>query len=29
MQGRHDILDKLSAFHHEHQAGMVEVLRDL
>jgi transposase len=29
LQGRHYILDKLSAFHREHETGMVEVLRDL
>jgi transposase len=29
IQGRHYILDKLSAFHREHATGMVEVLRDL
>jgi hypothetical protein len=29
IQGRHYILDKLSAFHREHDTGMVEVLRDL
>jgi transposase len=29
MQSRHYILDKLSAFHREHQTGMTEVLRDL
>ena len=27
--GRHDILDKLTAFHRDHDTGMVEVLRDL
>jgi transposase len=27
--GRHYILDKLTAFHREHDTGMVEVLRDL
>lgn len=27
--GRHYILDKLTAFHHEHDTGMAEVLRDL
>jgi transposase len=27
--GRHYILDKLNAFHHDHGTGMVEVLRDL
>jgi hypothetical protein len=27
--GRHYILDKLTAFHREHETGMVEVLRDL
>jgi transposase len=27
--GRHYILDKLNAFHREHQTGMTEVLRDL
>jgi transposase len=29
MQGRHDILDKLTAFHRDHDTGMAEVLRDL
>jgi hypothetical protein len=29
IQGRHYILDKLSAFHREHHTGMAEVLRDL
>jgi transposase len=29
IQGRHSILDKLTAFHREHDTGMVEVLRDL
>jgi transposase len=29
IQGRHYILDKLSAFHREHNTGMAEVLRDL
>jgi len=29
IQGRHYILDKLNAFHREHDTGMVEVLRDL
>jgi hypothetical protein len=29
LQGRHYILDKLSAFHREHDTGMAEVLRDL
>ena len=29
LQGRHYILDKLTAFHREHDTGMVEVLRDL
>jgi transposase len=29
IQGRHYILDKLSAFHREHDTGMKEVLRDL
>jgi hypothetical protein len=29
IQGRHDILDKLTAFHREHDTSMVEVLRDL
>jgi len=29
IQGRHYILDKLTAFHREHDTGMVEVLRDL
>src|SRR5713101_1981144 len=29
IQGRHYILNKLSAFHREHDTGMVEVLRDL
>ncbi len=29
IQGRHYILDKLMAFHREHDTGMVEVLRDL
>jgi transposase len=29
IQGRHYILDKLSAFHREHDTGMAEVLRDL
>jgi len=29
IQGRHCILDKLSAFHRDHDTGMVEVLRDL
>src|SRR5581483_4686925 len=29
IQGRHYILDKLSAFHRAHDTGMVEVLRDL
>lgn len=29
LQGRHYILDKLNAFHREHDTGMVEVLRDL
>jgi hypothetical protein len=28
-QGRHYILDKLTAFHREHDTGMAEVLRDL
>jgi transposase len=27
--GRHYILDKLTAFHREHETGMVELLRDL
>jgi transposase len=27
--GRHDILDKLTVFHREHDSGMVDVLRDL
>jgi transposase len=27
--GRHTILDKLTAFHRDHDTGMVEVLRDL
>ena len=29
MQGRHYILDKLTAFHRDHDTGMAEVLRDL
>jgi transposase len=29
IQNRHYILDKLSAFHRDHETGMVEVLRDL
>jgi transposase len=29
IQGRHYILDKLTAFHREHDTGMVAVLRDL
>jgi transposase len=29
IQGRHYILDKLSAFHREHQTDMADVLRDL
>jgi transposase len=29
IQGRHYILDKLTAFHREHDTGMVDVLRDL
>jgi transposase len=29
IQGRHYILDKLSAFHREHQTGAAELLRDL
>jgi len=29
IQGRHYILDKLNAFHREHDTGMAEVLRDL
>jgi transposase len=29
IQGRHYILDKLTAFHREHETGMAEVLRDL
>jgi transposase len=29
IQGRHYILDKLTAFHRAHDSGMVEVLRDL
>ena len=29
MQGRHYILDKLTAFHREHDTGMAFVLRDL
>jgi hypothetical protein len=29
MQGRHYILDKLSAFHRDHDTGMAEVMRDL
>ncbi len=29
IQGRHYILDKLTAFHRDHDSGMVEVLRDL
>jgi transposase len=29
IQGRHSILDKLTAFHREHDTGMVEVLHDL
>jgi transposase len=29
IQGRHYILHKLTAFHREHDTGMVEVLRDL
>jgi transposase len=29
IQGRHYILDKLNAFHREHDTGMVDVLRDL
>src|SRR5207237_1747389 len=29
IQGRHYILDKLTAFHREHDTDMVEVLRDL
>jgi transposase len=29
IQGRHYILDKLSAFHREHGTGMTELLRDL
>ncbi len=29
IQGRHYILDKLSAFHRDHDTGMTELLRDL
>src|SRR5216683_3231790 len=29
IQGRHYVLNKLTAFHREHDTGMVEVLRDL
>jgi transposase len=29
IQGRHDVLDKLTAFHRDHDTGMAEVLRDL
>jgi transposase len=29
IQGRHYILDKLTAFHRDHDTGMAEVLRDL
>jgi transposase len=29
IQGRHYILDKLNAFHRDHDTGMAEVLRDL
>jgi len=29
IQGRHYILDKLTAFHRQHDTGMAEVLRDL
>jgi hypothetical protein len=29
IQGRHDLLDKLTAFHRDHATGMAEVLRDL
>jgi transposase len=29
IQGRHYILDKLNAFHRDHDTGMIEVLRDL
>ena len=29
IQGRHYILDKLTAFHREHDTGMADVLRDL
>lgn len=29
IQGRHAILDKLNAFHREHDTGMADVLRDL
>jgi hypothetical protein len=29
IQGRHYILDKLTAFHRSHDTGMVELLRDL
>ena len=29
IQGRHYILDKLTAFHRQHDTGMPEVLRDL
>jgi hypothetical protein len=29
LQGRHYILDKLSAFHREHDTSMPDVLRDL
>ena len=29
IQGRHYILDKLSAFHRDHDTGMADVLRDL
>jgi transposase len=29
IQGRHYILDKLTAFHRQHDTGMLEVLRDL
>jgi transposase len=29
IQGRHYILDKLSAFHRDHGTGMADVLRDL
>jgi hypothetical protein len=29
LQGRHYILDKLSAFHREHDTGMTELMRDL